>query len=62
MSSEIYKEKKPPSNKGWCPNDEKPKDHVTMISYKWKKGMSIDRTQKAVPMMKNEWNRQIHFD
>ena len=23
-----------------------------MISYKWKKGMSFDRTQKAVPMIK----------
>ena len=29
---------------GWCPNDEKAKDHVPMISYKWKKGMSLDRT------------------
>ena len=37
---------------GWCPNDEKAKDHVPMISYKWKKGMSLDRTQKAVQMIK----------
>ena len=28
----------------WRPNYEKPKDHVPMISYKWKKGMSSDRT------------------
>ena len=55
MSSEIYKEKKPPSNKGWCPNDEKPMVRVPMNSYKWKNGMSIDRTQKAVPMTKNEY-------
>ena len=25
----------------WCPNDEKPKDRVSMISYKWKNLMSI---------------------
>ena len=34
-------------NLGWCPNDAKPKDLVPMISYKWKKGMSLDRTQKG---------------
>ena len=33
-----------------------------MISYKWINGMSIDRSQKAVPMMKNEWNRQLNLD
>ena len=38
----------------WCPNNEKPKDHVPMISYKWKKGTTFDRTQKVVRMMKNK--------
>ena len=30
------------------PNHEKPNDHVPMISYKWKRGMTFDRTWNAV--------------
>ena len=36
----------------WCQNDDKPKDHVLMIGCKWKKVISLHRTQKAVPMTK----------
>ena len=46
----------------WFPNNEKPKDHDPMISHKWKKEMSLDRTKKAVPMMKNESNKQMNLD
>ena len=46
----------------WCPNNEKPKDHVPMISYKWKKGMSLDRTWKAVPTIEKKWNKQMNLD
>ena len=38
----------------WFPNNEKPKANDPMISHKWKKKMSLDRTKKVVPMMKNE--------
>ena len=33
-----------------------------MISFKWKKAFSLDRIQKAVPMMKNEWNKEMNLD
>ena len=33
-----------------------------MISFKWKKAFSLDRTQKAIPMMKNEWNKEMNLD
>ena len=33
-----------------------------MISHKWKKEMSLDRTKKAFPMMKNELNKQMNLD
>ena len=33
-----------------------------MISYNWKKAFSLHRTQKAVPTMKNEWNKEMNLD